>query len=54
MDIEDLIDAIKKYHDKIDHVEIAIHDRLKTEPDILTELKNVLGEEKVKKLNELS
>ena len=54
LDIEDLIDAIKKYHDKIDHVEIAIHDRLKTEPDILTELKNVLGEEKVEKLNELS
>ena len=54
LDIEDLIDAIKKHHDKIDHVEIAIHDRLKTEPDVLTELKNVLGEDKIKELNELS
>lgn len=46
--VDDLIGSIEKYRDKIDHVEIAIHDRLVTEPEILTALKEKLGDDKVK------
>ena len=48
--VENLLDAIAKYQDKIDHVEIAVHDRLVTEPDILKVLKEKLGENKVTNL----
>ncbi len=46
--VDDLIGSSEKYRDKIDHVEIAIHDRLVTEPEILTALKEKLGDDKVK------
>ncbi len=48
--VENLLDAIAKYQDKIDHIEIAVHDRLVTEPDILMGLKEKLGENKVTNL----
>ncbi len=45
--VDNLINAIEKYQDKIDHVQIALHDRLITDPNILTGLKEKLGDDKV-------
>ncbi len=49
--LEELLSAIEKHKDKIDHVEIAVHERLLTQPDIIGELRKILDEDKVKILN---
>ncbi len=48
LEVVDLLDAIEKHQDKIDRVEIAVHERLKTEPEIIEGLKGKLGENRVK------
>ncbi len=54
LDISELISALDKYKDKMERVEIAINGRLKTSPKIIASLKEKLGEDKVKVLEELA
>ncbi len=49
--VSDLLNTIEKHKEKIEKVEIAIHERLTTEPGILHSLKNNLGKEKVRILD---
>lgn len=44
----EILDAINKHQDKIDWIEVAVHERLKTEPEVAHGLKSRLGEGKVK------
>ena len=48
--VEDLLKAIEKHKDKIERAEIAVHKRLDTSPNLIEELRKVLGQEKVKEL----
>ena len=48
--VEDLLKAIEKHKDKIERAEIAVHERLDTSPNLIEELRKVLGQEKVKEL----
>jgi len=50
LDVENLLNAIEQHQDKIDWAEVAVHKRLTTKPNILKELKEKLGESKVKLL----
>ena len=50
LEVGDLLNAIEKHQDKIDRVEIAVHERLETEPSIIEGLKGKLGEDRVKNL----
>lgn len=50
LEVKELLDAIEKHQDKIEHVEIAVHERLETEPGIVEGLKGKLGEDRVKVL----
>ncbi|WP_456370900.1 type I-B CRISPR-associated protein Cas7/Csh2 [Thermodesulfatator atlanticus] len=54
LDVSKLIAALEKYEDKIERVEIALNDRLKTSPEIIASLKEKLGEKKVKVFEELA
>ena len=51
LNVEELLKAISAHKDKIDHVELAIHERLSTEPDVVADLRAILGEDRVKMLN---
>lgn len=46
--VDKLLNSIAQYQDKISHVEIAVHKRLKTEPGIVKGLKETLGEDRIK------
>jgi len=46
--VSKLLDAIGKYKDRIEWVEVKVHERLKTSPSIVEKLKEILGEERVK------
>ncbi len=50
LEVEELLKALEKHRDRIDRVEIAIHERLKTNPELVEALKAKLGEEKIKLL----
>jgi len=50
LEVNELLNAIEKHQDKIERVEIALHERLKTEPKITEGLKSELGEDRVKTL----
>ncbi|RLB07311.1 MAG: type I-B CRISPR-associated protein Cas7/Csh2 [Deltaproteobacteria bacterium] len=50
LNVEKLLKTIDKHKDKIKRIEIAVHERLKTEPEILKGLKEKLGENAVKLL----
>lgn len=54
LDVSELINTIKNHKDKMDKIEIALHKRLLTKPEILNELKSKLGEKKVEVLTHLS
>jgi len=51
LDVSDLVEAVKKYAKKIDKVQIAIHERLKTTPDLKKAFSDALGEDKVEELD---
>ena len=46
LQVKELLAAIGKHKDKIERIEIALHERLETEPDFLEGLKEALGQEK--------
>jgi len=48
LDISDLISNIEKNKDKIERIEIKVHERLTTNPAILETLETKLGENKIK------
>lgn len=50
LEVSELLEAAKKYQDKISRIEYAINDRLKTQPDIIGEFKKIVGENRIKKL----
>lgn len=54
LDVEELLNTIEKQKDKIHQIQIAIHHRLKTRPDLVETLKGKLGDGKVKILEQLS
>jgi len=51
LNVSELVESLKKHADKIDHVEVAVQERLTTEPDIVKTIKEVLGDNKVKMLD---
>ena len=51
LEVDELLEALEKHRDRIDRVEIAIHERLKTNPELVEALKAKLGEEKIKLLS---
>ncbi len=48
--VDELLDAIKKYKDRIEEIQIEVHDRMRTDPDIVSALKTIVDENKVKTL----
>ena len=44
LDVKELVEKIVKYKERIHKIELAIHDRLKTQPDLITSLKRELNE----------
>ena len=50
LQVKDLLAAIGKHKDKIERIEIALHERLETEPDLLEGLKEAIGQEKIVEL----
>jgi len=50
LQVKDLLAAIGKHKDKIERIEIALHERLETKPDFLEGLKEALGQEKIVEL----
>jgi len=48
LEVGELLNAIEKHQDRIDHVEVAIHERLETYPAIIEGLKEKLGQDIVK------
>jgi CRISPR-associated protein Csh2 len=50
LQVKELLAAIGKHKDKIERIEIALHERLETEPDFLEGLKEALGQEKIVEL----
>ncbi|WP_457756312.1 type I-B CRISPR-associated protein Cas7/Csh2 [Thermodesulfatator indicus] len=51
LDISEFLATLKRHKEKIEKLEIAVHHRLKTEPEILNAVKENLGVEKVKELS---
>lgn len=54
LDVEELISTIERHKDKIDHIQMAIHHRLGTKPDLIETLKGTLGDSKITLLEQLS
>ncbi len=50
LDVTQLINAIEKYKDKVERVEIALNERLHTSPELLIELNNRIGKDKIQTL----
>ncbi len=48
LEVGELLNAIEKHQDRIDHVEVAIHERLEIYPSIIEGLKEKLGQDIVK------
>ena len=53
LEVGDLLETISKYREKIEKAEIAVHERLETQPEIVSALKERLGNERVQVLGEL-
>lgn len=54
LEVGNLLETIGKYQEKIERVEIAVHERLETEPEIVSMLEKKLGNERVLVLEELA
>jgi len=50
LDVSELLKSVEKHQDKISRIEFAVHDRLKTNPEIIGELNKILGENRIKNL----
>ena len=50
LNMDDLINTISKYNDKIERIEVNVHQRLTTQPEITSSLRSIVGADKVKVL----
>jgi len=50
LNIDDLISTIAKYKNKIERIEVNVHQRLTTQPEITSSLRSIVGADKVKVL----
>lgn len=53
LEVDNLLEAIGKHREKIERVEIAVHERFETRPEIVSALKERLGDERVRVLEDL-
>ena len=53
LEVDNLLEAIGKHQEKIERVEIAVHERLETKPEIVSALRERLRDERVQVIKEL-
>jgi len=53
LEVDNLLEAIGKHQEKIERVEIAVHERLETKPEIVSALRERLRDERVQVIEEL-
>ena len=52
LEVDNLLEAIGKHQEKIERVEIAVHERLETKPEIVSALRERLRDERVRVIEE--